>query len=373
MMLLLEGHPASFLPQWGHNQYNPPLLTEMIPQHILDQKIISYLTQKDIRNFQLFLYKKVFAVLKIRNPQKRSTLLRKYLMRYDPSYYQNYLLRLAAAKGMFDVVEILLQYPGVDPSAKNNWALIMARENKHLRVYNLLADFHRDLELGLGLGEEGSIESILMGIIDSGAQMSVDIGQDCLDLNLLFKTSTKLLPHLKQGIIHAIEVKRNELAKIMLYFVSFDYSYFNHMVYFKQLAAGNSILALRKIDPFVDTNNGSLIIAASRSKNVEIVNFILDKGLKWNPLTILRWYYCKRWFILERAHDLLATDLENGEQDLIPTDLENSERDLLSNRLLNIILNHQRYFFGLIGLIILSIAFNITPFGWAVWIYVSTL
>ena len=328
LIFLLEVFPTSIFAQWARLERNPPLITEMIPQHIWAQKIIPYLTQKDLLNFQLSLIKKLSAVLRIRNSRKRFRLLKKYLKHYDPSNQQNYLLRFAAAKGMFDVVEILLQYPGVDPTAKKNWALILARENKHMRVYNLLADFHQDLELGLGLGEDGNSQSLLMDILDSGANTSVGIEQDIIDLKLLLKTSTQLLPDLKQGIIHALQIKRNDLAKIMFYFVSFDYSYFNHMVYFRQLAAGNSIWNLRKVDPF-DDPNVPVIILAVRSNNLEMVKFILDKALKWNPFTIISCrYWMKRLRILDRAY-----------RRLIQTDLGNEERALLLNRLNQIIQN----------------------------------
>jgi hypothetical protein len=48
-------------------------------------------------------------------------LLKKELERIDPSIKDKYLLRYAAAK---DIVQLLLKYPSVDPTAKGNWELI---------------------------------------------------------------------------------------------------------------------------------------------------------------------------------------------------------------------------------------------------------
>ena len=320
----LEVHPTSILPQQSIPEHN--LITQMIPHDVLNQTL-PFLTEEDIENFQLSLYyDKVSALLKvalkIRNPRTRSRLLRKYLKRYDQSYQQNYLLRFAAAKGMVDVVEILLQYSGVDPAAKKNWALIMAKENNHEAVCNLLVE--PDIENGLD--NVGTSKSLFEDIINSGERTPLQLAQDIVDLQLLLETSTKLLPHLKEGIINATRDKKNDLAKSMLYFISFDHSYFNNLVYLRQLAAGYSIRDLRKIDPFDDIND-SLLIVAARAKNFEMMNFILDKTLKWNPFIIFRVRYLyKRTKILKTAWDLLT---------------ENEEEALVSRRLRNI-LRYQR-------------------------------
>jgi hypothetical protein len=52
---------------------------------------------------------------------------------------------------------------------------------------------------------------------------------------------------LEEAIVEAIRLRRTELAKIMLFFVEFDHYYFNPMVLFRQLTAGNSLLDIRKL------------------------------------------------------------------------------------------------------------------------------
>ena len=322
LMFLLEVHP---IPIQSIHEHKLPLITQMIPLQWLEQGIFPYLTAEDIKNFKLFLFQKVsaefHAILKISDSQIRSAHLKNYLEQYDPSHQHNYLLRYAAAKGMADVVKILLKHERVDPAAKKNWALIMAKENKHQEVCNLLAEVHRE-----GSVEERSSQFLLADILTSGARTSLELAQDIIDLQLLWETSTKLLPHLNQAIIHAIALKRNDLAKRMLYFIIFDHSYFNHLVYFRQLAAGYSIRDLKKVDPFDDAEE-SLIFRAARAGNIEMVNFILDKGLKWNPLTIL-WlrYYSNRVSILAKVRDFLLHQRPKPpppEEALLPNRLQN--------------------------------------------------
>jgi hypothetical protein len=51
---------------------------------------------------------------------------------------------------MKDIVQLLLKYPSVDPTAKDNWALIRARENNQKEIYNVLEQHlsKHDIETG---------------------------------------------------------------------------------------------------------------------------------------------------------------------------------------------------------------------------------
>jgi hypothetical protein len=124
------------------------------------------------------------------------------------------------------------------------------------------------------------------------------------------ETSTKLLPHLEDAVIDAIKLGRIELAKIMLFFGAFDHSYFNHMVLFRQLAAGNSLLDLRKLNPF-SKEDESVFLNAISNGNVELANLILEKGLKLNPLRplICSRYFRERGQSLERAQSFTTDPL----------------------------------------------------------------
>jgi hypothetical protein len=129
------------------------------------------------------------------------------------------------------------------------------------------------------------------------------------DLKLLLETSTKILPHLEDAILEAIRLGRTQLAKIMLFFVAFDHSYFNQMVLFRQLAAGNSLMDIRKLNPFAKEDE-SVFLNAISNGNVELANLILEKGLKLNPLRPL---ICSRYFrerrrSLERASYSLSIE-----------------------------------------------------------------
>ena len=96
----------------------------------------------------------------------------------------------------------------------------------------------------------------------------------------------------------------------MLFFVAFDRSDFNHMVLFRQLAAGNLLRVVRKLDPFAKEDE-SVFLNAISNGNVELANLILDKAIKLNPLGLLR---CSRYYF-DRQDALLTavnrvTDLE---------------------------------------------------------------
>ncbi len=56
----------------------------------------------------------------------------------DPSFMQNYAIRLASANGRYEVVELLLKDGRVDPSARNNYAVHFASSNGHISIVNLL-------------------------------------------------------------------------------------------------------------------------------------------------------------------------------------------------------------------------------------------
>jgi hypothetical protein len=108
---------------------------------------------------------------------------------------------------------------------------------------------------------------------------------------------------LEEAILEAIRLGRTQLAKIMLFFVAFDLSYFNHMVLFRQLAAGNSLLDIRKLNPFAKEDE-SVFLNAISNGNVELANLILEKGLKLNPLRpfIFSRYFRERRQSLESAY-----------------------------------------------------------------------
>jgi hypothetical protein len=278
-----------------------------IPDHLLEDYIFPYLSANEIDNFMSSLssdYDHVKSIIKIWNPRKRLKLLKKELERIDPSFEDNYLLRYAAAKGMKDIVHLLLQYPSVDPTAKDNWALILARENNHKEVFNVLAQHlsEHDSETGR-INRLKSSRALLSDVIHADFQVASNRAWAWKDLKLLLETSTQILPHLEEAILEAIRLGRTQLAKIMLFFVAFDLSYFNHMVLFRQLAAGNSLLDIRKLNPFAKEDE-SVFLNAISNGNVELANLILEKGLKLNPLRpfIFSRYFRERRQSLESAY-----------------------------------------------------------------------
>jgi hypothetical protein len=103
---------------------------------------------------------------------------------------------------------------------------------------------------------------------------------------------------------------------MMLFFVAFDHSYFNHIVLIKQLMRGNSFKDIRKINPFL-YGDESLFVYAMRSGDLKLVNLILDKGVKWNPLQI---FACSRYY--SQRHDALYRALQIARRTFSTAELE---------------------------------------------------
>jgi hypothetical protein len=300
-----------------------------IPAHLLTDHVFPYLSTEDTHNFLSSRFDHIKSIIKIWNPKRRFKLLKKALENNDPAFDDNYLLRYAAAKGMKDVVELLLNYSSVDPAAKNNWALILAKENKYDKVFDLLAQRlpENDIETGQ-LNLPNSSHAILLDLIHAEPGVDWEEMQQQRDLQLLLDTSTKILPYLEDSISVAIRLGKTELAKMMLFFVAFDDSYFNNMVLIKQLRCGNSVTDIRKINPF-RYGDDSIFVQAVRSGNVDLANLILDKALTLNPLA--KGSTCWNMGNLERAYDI-AFEISNA---TVP----NSEMASLKDRLRTIFSN----------------------------------
>ena len=125
---------------------------------------------------------------------------------------------------------------------------------------------------------------------------------------------------------------RTELASILLFFVAFDHSYFNHMVLFRQLAAGNSLRDVRKLDPFTNEEDESVFLKAILNGNKELANLILDKAIKFDPLQP---FICNRHYY--DRQDALLTAV-------------NSVNDLRIALRISRILDNQMAYEGLVGL-----------------------
>jgi len=289
-----------------------------LPAHLLEEHLFPFLSADDAHNFMSSQYDHIKSILKIWNPKRRIRLLKEALdsepyeenhlfsFGIDPAFENNYLLRYAAAKGMKDVVELLLKYPSVDPTASDGWALILAKANGHNDVYELLMQQvdQGDIESGI-VHRLNSSHDLLSDIIHAGSDVPWKAAQQKKDLKLLLETSTKLLPYLENAIKEAIHLRKTDLVKMMLFFVAFDKSYFNHIVLIRQWAAGNSIKDIRKIDPF-EKYDASLLISAIKNGNAELANLILDKGIKWNPFQI---YMCTKYYRTrnENLYDAMET------------------------------------------------------------------
>jgi hypothetical protein len=271
------------------------------------------LTAQDTHNFLSSRFDHIKSILKIWNPRRRLKLLKKALERNDPAFEDNYLLRYAAAKGMKDIVQLLLTYSCVDPRAKDNWALILAKENKHEEVYNLLVQRspENDIETGL-IHYSNSSHDLLTDLIHAQPNVAWKEIRQLRDLQLLLDTSTKILPYLEDAISDAITMGKTELAIMMLFFVAFDHSYFNHIVLIKQLMRGNSFKDVRKINPF-RYGNESLFVNAIRSGDLKLVNLILEKGLKCNPFQV---FVCSMFYWHRRDALSIALKIAKSKSDL---------------------------------------------------------
>jgi hypothetical protein len=275
------------------------------------------LSTEDALNFLSSPFAHIKSILKIWNPKRRLKLLKKALEKNDPSFEDNYLLRYAAAKGMKDVVELLLTYSTVDPRAKNNWALILAKENKHDEVHQLLVQRSpkNDIETGQIQRPRSSL-ALLFDVINAVSQNRWKELQLCKELQLLLDTSTEIFPHLGLAISQAIRSGKTELAKVMLFFAVFDDHHFNNMVFIKQLMRRLSFKDIRIIDPFLNGDQ-SIFINAVASGNFELANLILDKVNPF-PRLISASLFVERLRILLRAADIsgamvgLGTTVRNG-------------------------------------------------------------
>jgi hypothetical protein len=290
-----------------------------IPAHLFTENIFPYLSTEDALNFLSSPFAHIKSILTIWNPKRRLKLLKKALENNDPAFEDNYLLRYAAAKGMKDVVELLLNYPTVDPRAKNNWALILAKENQHEMVYELLAE--RSLENDIETGLINSSQALLIDLINAESNNQREEIQQHRDLKLLLETSTKILPHAKDAICEAIQLGKTDLAKMMLFFTAFEDSFLmNQIVLIKQMMKGNSFKDIRKIDPFI-YGRESIFVDAVRSGNFELAELILDKAFKFNPIwpITIPLLYGK---ILDNLDSVLRIIKEmNGNGYMIPLDL----------------------------------------------------
>jgi hypothetical protein len=265
----------------GTNQVNGIININDIPPDLLNTNIFSYFSTED-RNIMLSpQYDQIKSILKISNKSRRLELLKEAIEDIDPSFEDNYLLRYAAAKGMKDVVELLLTYPSVDPRAKHGWAFILSKENKHEATYNLLME--RSIQNDISPALPVYSADILYDIIYADANGTWDKIREQNDMQLLLETSTKISPHLIYAIYESIYSGKTELAKLMLSFAAFDNSHFNHKVLMKQLMCGYSVRDIRKVDPFLyRADRPSMLVSAMEKQNLELVNFILDNGIKWN-------------------------------------------------------------------------------------------
>ena len=195
-----------------------------LPLHLLQEFVLPNLSDDEADQLIALQYENVKSILKLWSPRRRLKLLQRALRRTDPEFDNNYLLRYSASKGLYDVVELLLNYQSIDPKAHDNWALILAKENGHAGVYELLC---KHIGNKFDFDDYGSSYSLLMDLVTTVPDAPWKYSQQRRDLQLLLDSSTKILPFLKDGIFMAIENKRNDLAKIMLYFVVFDRSFFN--------------------------------------------------------------------------------------------------------------------------------------------------
>ena len=58
--------------------------------------------------------------------------------RPDPTMHENLLFRQACELGHTEIVRYLLSLPGIDPSARNSEALVLATKNKHTEIVKML-------------------------------------------------------------------------------------------------------------------------------------------------------------------------------------------------------------------------------------------
>jgi len=65
--------------------------------------------------------------------------------RADPTADNNYAIREASENGYIEVVKLLLEQPGVDPTAEDNEAIRKASENGYLEVVKLLQEYGASL------------------------------------------------------------------------------------------------------------------------------------------------------------------------------------------------------------------------------------
>ena len=64
----------------------------------------------------------------------------------DPTYNDNYPIRMACQGGSIKIVKLLLAIPEVDPSDCDNYAILMASKNRNHKIISLLLDDKRVIE-----------------------------------------------------------------------------------------------------------------------------------------------------------------------------------------------------------------------------------
>jgi hypothetical protein len=172
-----------------------------------------------------------------------------------------------------------------------------------------------DIETGL-IHYSNSSYDILTDLIHTQPDAVWKEIRQLRDLQLLLDTSTKILPYLDDAISDAIIMGKTEAAIMMLFFVAFDHSYFNHIVLIRQLMLGNSFKDIRKINPFLHGNE-SIFVKAMRGGDLKLVNLILDKGVKSNPFQV---FACSQYY--SQRQDALCTALRIARRTFSTSDLE---------------------------------------------------
>ncbi len=213
----------------------------------------------------------------------------------DPSIHDNKIITLASKYGHTELVKLLLRnYPKVDPSAQNNWAMRNAICSNHFKIVELLLKDPRiDLSINNSLEfvnavECGNIRIVELLLADKRMDPSARNNESIICaaergnihiVELLLKyPGVDPSAQNNKALVYAASHGHNEIVKLLLKYPDVDPSAQNNKALINAASYGhNEIVELLLKYPGVDPsaqNNKALINAASHGYN-EIVKLLL--------------------------------------------------------------------------------------------------
>ena len=248
---------------------------------------------------------KIINAVHSRNLQEFQELL-KYV---DPSFHRNYLLRLAAAKGMVKFVKVLIDTGKINATDWYNWALVLAIRNKHTETKNLLKN-----TIGNGKSIDDSDSNYLVVLDVLIGQLSLESVHPMVKLILMDDFNLYL---------ESIDRKKSSLDLSLMLDQAVIFENWDRMKTLLEFGA----------DPF-QTLEFCALLSAIEKNDIDLVKTLLYYGNGWNSVKQISksLFPLKKYFAISRIYSQI--EISEDDDNVI----------IIKHLLLSTILNHQLYF-----------------------------